>query len=520
MRRLVAAVAVLVLLVPVHALAFDTFWHSACSGGVAQKLQFSPDATNILQFGTFGPDFFGPAFDEVFKRVDEKVKAAGGQVRKAGTFMHFDNLSGYLDANWKYDYLFTRLAYNAAQLIASFYGDQSFNEGTRKILVLETLGSSLHMVQDFYSHSDWTHFDFVAMGFPQKKSDWGVEYAPSWFQFRAVFGSPPTDGPETWPMQPHTGVYPPPASVPLGNNKIPMSHTNMNHDNSQLFYDGASQIPYHGYGAHPATDDKSATAHQLYAVSSAAMASVEWITVLEQQNANVKQAIDYVKDWDLKKFNPAMLANLSAGLALALGASCAVQTWDGAKPPEPRKTQCGARALGAGMALASLPSLLNEYWVPYFTKNILERLTAGIGDPVTGKYSFDKAWLAARRVPPANTTAVSLANGLTLDAPTGATSSGNATSVSVSSPALGNVQVDTSSSETAGQAAQQAPQSGQPPLTPDPPVIDPPDWMLGGGGTIVSQRTIDGKVYRCSATGLSTTQVQNARLACRSLRTR
>ena len=35
----------------------------------------------------------------------------------------------------------------------------------------------------------------------------------------------------------------------------------------------------------------------------------------------------------------------------------------------------------------------------------------------------------------------------------------------------------------------------------DSEVIDPPDWMLGGGGTIVSQRTINAKIYRCTATG-------------------
>jgi len=240
MRRLITLVTALALFLPMRALAFDTYWHSACSAGVAQHLKFTPDVTNLLQFGTFGPDFFGPAYDKVFVNVEDWVKQHGGQVRKAGSFMHFDNLSGDLDADWKFDYLFTRLAYNTANTIADFYQDKSLNDGTRRILVIETLGSSLHMIQDFYSHSDWSHFDFVGMGFPQQKSEWGVDYAPSWFQVRAVLGSPPTDGPETWPIQPHTGVYPPPAKAALGNFGVPVSHTNMNHDNSQLFYEGAS----------------------------------------------------------------------------------------------------------------------------------------------------------------------------------------------------------------------------------------------------------------------------------------
>ena len=163
--------------------------------------------------------------------------------------------------------------------------------------------------------------------------------------------------------------------------------------------------------------------------------------------------------------------------------------------------------------------MVNEYWSPYFTKNILEKLTAQIGDPVTGKYVFDKAWLAKRRVPPANTAAVQLANGLTLDAPTGAQSSGSTTSVTVSGNDLGSVQVDTSSSsETAQQGSSETQQPGQPPPTPDPPVMPPPDWMFDGGGAINSQRKIDGKVYRCSAKGLTAAQLKNARLACRSLR--
>jgi hypothetical protein len=258
MRRLVLSIAAVLGLAPLRADAFDTYWHSACSAGVAQHLKFTPDTTNLLQFATFGPDFFGPAFDQVFEPAYAKLGLSTSTVRKAGIYMHFDNLAGAVDADWKLDYLFTRLAANTAKTITEFYKDGTLNDGTRRVLVLLTLGASLHMVQDFYSHSDWVHFDFVGMGFPQQKSEWGQDYAPTWFQVRAMFGSPPTDGPETWPIQPHSGIYPPPANVPVGNFHVPMSHTNMNHDDSQLFYENATQIPYHGYGAHPAKDAASA----------------------------------------------------------------------------------------------------------------------------------------------------------------------------------------------------------------------------------------------------------------------
>ncbi len=523
MRRLAAALAVVTLLAPLEsAFAFDTFWHSACSGGVAGHLKFSADATNILQFGTFGPDFFGPAYDKVFEHVADAVKARGGQVRKVGVFMHFDNLAGDVDRNWKLDYLFQRLANNTANTIAAFYQDKKLNEGTRRILVLEALGCSLHMLQDFYSHTDWTHFDFPAIGFPQTKSEWGQDTAPTWFQMRVRFGSPPTSGPETWPIEPHSGIYPPPAKVPVGNFGVPMSHTNMNHDNSQLFYEGASRIADHDHGAHPAKADPAA--HQLFAVSTAATAGVEWISVLEAENPVVRQALDDAKGWDLGKFNPAMLTDLTHGLELALAASCFKGKWDGDNPPPARAMQCRAMrgVSGATIALTHMPTAFNEFWVPYFTHNVLEKLTANIGDVSTGRYIFDKAWLERRRVAPANTTSTKLANGLSLDVPSGATAAGTATSTTVTSPDLGTLTIEEAAAQTADQAAHDAAAHGDPPLQPDPPTTPPPDWALGGGAagkkTVRVQRLLGGKTFRCGGTGLTDPQARAQMLACRSLR--
>src|SRR5438046_227615 len=58
--------------------AFDTFWHSAASAAAGGKYGFSADAVNILQFGTFGPDFFGPLYDAVLgERVEKLDKYLG-----------------------------------------------------------------------------------------------------------------------------------------------------------------------------------------------------------------------------------------------------------------------------------------------------------------------------------------------------------------------------------------------------------------------------------------------------------
>jgi len=310
--------------------------------------------------------------------------------------MHFDNLYGKVDRNWKFDYIWTRLFENTATAISSYYDDQNLNEGTRKMLILITLGASLHMLEDFYSHSDWIHFDFIKMGFPQQQTDWGKDRAPTWFEVRTKLGAPATDGiVENWPFHVFSGIYPPPAetaAIPFTTLSVPMTHTNMNHDNSQLFYEDASQIKFHKYGAYPATDEASANVHQLYAVNTSAAAAIEWVTMLEEKS-KVKEAIEFAKDWNLGVFNQAMLRDLEDGLHLILLLSCAKHKWDGDNPSQARQNECSAVNMIAGI---KIPSMLNEFWAIYPEHGILERLTKGIGDQ-SGKYTFDADWLNVKR---------------------------------------------------------------------------------------------------------------------------
>ncbi|HTR52145.1 MAG TPA: hypothetical protein VMJ10_15635 [Kofleriaceae bacterium] len=400
-KSAVSFLALSVLFVPQPASAFDTFWHSAASEGAAQQHGFTADTVNVVQFGTFGPDFFGPLYDSALgaraeygeaalrKFLDLRAKAPN--VRKAGIYMHFDNLYGELDRDWKIDYLFRRLLDNTQHAIAGFFGDGKLNEGTKKILVLLALGSSLHMVEDFYSHSNWVHYDFVKLGFAQKQSIWHQDYAPSWFEVVAKLGPPAFEGDETWPIEARSGVYPPPkTSPPKDAFGIELDHTLMNHDNSQLFYEGASRVAQHGFGAHPATDEASASAHQLYAINTAAMAASEWIDLVEQDNL-AKAAIDDVRGWQIEKFNPAMLKDLSSALSGVFLMSCAARKWDGDHPPKARATQCSAYKGGI-----SIPTPFNEYWAAFIDHDVLEQLTKGIGD-ASGHYTFDKAWYKAHR---------------------------------------------------------------------------------------------------------------------------
>ena len=221
--RATAVVAILMMtLQQVSVLGFDTFWHSAATGAVGREFGFSEHALNILQFGNFGgPDFFGPLYDSSGGEIVERwtkdspmfatmntflgFRNQNLTVRKNAIFMHFDNLNGKLDTNLKFDYLFLRLLSNTQRTLEAFNRRTDLSEGHRKIAILSTLGASLHMVQDFYSHSDWTHNDFDKLGVPLVRTSWGKMRAPTWFEVRAKLGRP-----DKWPFMVQSGMYPPP----------------------------------------------------------------------------------------------------------------------------------------------------------------------------------------------------------------------------------------------------------------------------------------------------------------------
>jgi hypothetical protein len=397
------------------AAGFDTFWHSAATGAVGREFGFSEHATNILQFANFGgPDFFGPLYDTAGGEIVERwskdspmfakmntflgFRTENLNVRKMAIFMHFDNLNGKLDTNLKFDYLFLRLLANTQRTLDAFNRRTDLSEGHRKIAILSTLGASLHMVQDFYSHSDWTHNDFDRLGVPLGKTSWGKMRAPTWFEVRATLGRP-----DKWPFQVRSGMYPPPAGAPN-------THSHMNHDNSQLVYKEDetpgkpknSQVRYHMAGPFPASD-ANAKEHQLFAVNSGAGASIEWVRLVTQ-HPGARAAIDAVRTWDVKAFNPAMLHDMEGALASSLLMSCAAYKWDGFNPAPARVAECkgilgvapAAQALGASMPGFSgiIPTPYNAFWYVQVKLSPVDQLTREFGSQ-TGDYFFNFPTLAA-----------------------------------------------------------------------------------------------------------------------------
>lgn len=408
MRTFCALLFLLSVLVS-PATGFDTYWHSQCSQKVGQQFGFTEDAWKIMQLGNFSPDLFGPVSEYASRNLSGKQLevlqhgADNPQVRDAAIFFHFDNLNSDFHSNSNFDYLFARLLENTQNLLASF-NTLKVDDRTRKVLTLITLGASLHAVQDFYSHSDWTHNDFDKTDVKMVKLPAAGVRAPTWFEFRRQHSEP-----DKWPFQVKSGIYPPLAGVPN-------THTRMNHDNSRLMYteyesDGAplrSEAEYHNLGPAPARgDDASDLAHQQLAVNTAIAASIEWVQKIEE-NSQAKKAIESARGWNLKTHDPHLYKELQAGIATETALSCAAGKWDGDDPPADRGTLCrsvlgrkmnavgnttGSQleseiiGLATNLAMPFTLKLTGMFWDVHGQYHVLEGLANGIGSN-SGHYRF------------------------------------------------------------------------------------------------------------------------------------
>ena len=398
-RRFTAWLALYCLLIP-SARGFDTRWHSLCSQKVGEQFGFTDHAWKIMQIGNFSADFFGPVSEYASKglagsELDALIRHQDNnrQVRGAALFLHFDNLSSDFQGNSNFDFLFSHLLETTQNLLAS-YNSLRIDERTRKTLTLVTLGASLHAVQDFYSHSDWTHNGLDL--------DSGTSRAPTWFEYREKHRDP-----DQWPFRVQSGIYPPVAGVRN-------THTHMNHDNSRLLYMESenpgqplrSQAEYHNAGVAPARgDDASDLSHQQLAVNTAIAASIEWVRKVEE-NAEARKAIESAKGWNLTSQDAKLAKELEAGLATERALSCAAGKWDGDANRDPIcRSALGRGASSAGGNPGSVESeiigLAANLFLPFALKytgmfwdihgkyHILERLAAEIGSD-SGHYRFKK----------------------------------------------------------------------------------------------------------------------------------
>ncbi|HLY16141.1 MAG TPA: hypothetical protein VKR61_02900 [Bryobacteraceae bacterium] len=400
-RRL--AILLFLAAMPRHpAAGFDSHWHQLCTQKAGEQFAFAESAWKIMQLGNFSPDFFGPVSEYASQKlvsqeldVLNKYQDDKSPVRGAAVFLHFDNLNGDVRGNASFDYLFRHLLDNTQKLLAG-YSQLGVDDRVRKVLTLVTLGASLHAVQDFYSHSDWTHNDF---------SPSGGARAPTWLEYRSQHPDL-----SKWTIQVQSGIYPPVAGARN-------THTHMNHDNSRLVYlepenpgpPSRSQASYHNAGAAPARgDDDSNFAHQQFAVNTAIAASIEWIGKVEE-NPAARNAIEAAKGWNLKQRDPHLAKELEAGLLTEMALSCLAGKWDGDDPPGESGVICRsvldrrASSLGGGTSRleSEIIGLAANVLMPYALKftgmfwdvhgqyHILEKLAADIGSD-SGRYNLPK----------------------------------------------------------------------------------------------------------------------------------
>jgi hypothetical protein len=410
-----AFTAVIVLGTP--AAAFDTMWHAQATQRVGEQYHFGEDAVGIMKLGNFSPDLFGPVEDYAAEHLNpdqrRALRALGindARARAAAVFLHFDNLKSQLDRNSKFDDIFNQLLTNTRQALADYNGRHELDQSTRNTLVLVTLGASLHAVQDFYSHSDWIHQDFNSTSVTMVQSDSWSPHAPTWFAVRDRLGKP-----DSWPFVVKSGIYPPVAGEQN-------THTHMNHDNSRLIYRELetpgqpllSQAQYHNAGPIPARpgDESSIFRHQQLAVNTATAASIEWVSLVEQ-NPGAKAAVESARNCKLK--DQKLEQELQAGLALEVSLSCAAGRWDGEDPPADRGILCKvmnerlssfltgnslasgpasgwqselenlAGGIGAAVVFPSALQYGGKFWDIHNRYRVLDRLTNGFGSD-TGAY--------------------------------------------------------------------------------------------------------------------------------------
>ena len=390
---------------------FDTYWHFEATKGVIAQRRFSDRAGKIMLLGDFAPDLFY-ASDVIAEHIQEfckkrKLSSIPGLrsllkwqgkereqdliIRRASTFLHFcDNLHEQLDANWKLEYFYRRLLENTRQTVAHFHEDQRLDRDQRKILIIMSLGTALHDIQDFYCHTDWTHHDFRALGSRPTPS----RLVPTWYEACRLVPKDANGYHSTnFGFLIAAGTYPTPSpdKTVCTADGTPKTHPAINHDNSQLFDEGASRVEHHLCGPVPAS--VSPFAHVQVAVEVATRASVEWVDrVMEDPRAAA--AIRFARGYTKPRL--VLADEVDSAIAAAKRVSCLIGHYDGANPLPHIKAESDRLldlrpSVAARMLLRReevFPSPFNRFWAAYISHDVILRISEGLGDRESGRYLF------------------------------------------------------------------------------------------------------------------------------------
>ena len=398
-------VLVLAMLAANAAAGFDTRWHRDCTGAVADSLSAQPHAARLLLVGTFGPDFLF-SLDVIAAEVARWRQAHGllvvpglngllaanpaddpelAAAARASLFLHFDDLQDGLIDNQAFALLLDRLYANTRSAVADYGSDPHLDEDSRRCLVLMTVGSSLHALQDFYCHTNWIHLDFAGLGVVETPAS----PPPTWFTFLEFLRQHNLDDLNAVGVRIQSGCFTAdPNYAGRSTDGLPKTHRVFAHDNSYLRSDGVSQARFHRAG--PVDGEVDPVGHMSVAAGVASRGSLEWVRRL-LADGQAGRLLAAALAWR----QPALVLDPAAAAAEACDrVSALCRHFDGdLLPPESAAEvdhllsfdpiQLIPQAL---RARACLPDPTAGYWRLYVKHRVLNRLAAGLGDPATGRY--------------------------------------------------------------------------------------------------------------------------------------
>lgn len=283
-KGFVAILAVAILSLPLTAV--DHKWHADATRLAMKSYGFSDDARLLAQFTNFLIDLHA-VIDEYGPMLDEKIGSflwmtmlEGGHYRLSPEDMarlHFDSLKNTRQVEWQWK----KFEENVVNALKIYSASQIVKPGFRPIVLLTIVGASLHVIQDFYTHSNWVE---QCLNDPEFKGK-GV---PTWFEVSAEKRSR---------LELYSGVY------PDGSEPGAPDHKNLNKDNSQRpFHKEAVEVMKRG--------------------------SLEWLERLLKIN---EVPWDSLRSYEVKSI-PTKRWLRKTDSALITGISSVVKHWDGPKP--------------------------------------------------------------------------------------------------------------------------------------------------------------------------------------------
>ncbi len=297
-----------------QAAAFDTWWHAECTRKAMVANGFSPDARLATQVSNYIADFMAGAFDKANEEIEKKglesLRLTGSDL--SYSYLHFDGVlsEAEMEQNWKL------LFDNTVAALKKYSTPAAVKPGFRLIVLYNIIGTSLHVVQDFYSHSNWINL-YDSMGISQM---------PIWFDMPQA---------DRMKLKLCSGVY------PDGSMKGQPNHSDLN-------------------------KDVSAKPLNKIAVEAAERASVDWMKRIMEAVSEVPwaelKAYNIQKDVVLKKFLVTWDATFLTSSSIAVG------HLDGDVPAKYIFSPEKNIKIEQAKAIAALSILLGDYGVNIGTK--------------------------------------------------------------------------------------------------------------------------------------------------------